>query len=75
MRAAGCGVKTYACKGCGHRYEQQYTIPRRDDDDIAGGLIAGAAIGGALGGRGGGGFSGGSFGGGMTGGGGASGGW
>lgn len=74
-RAAGCGVKSYACKGCGHRYEQQYTIPRRDDDDIAGGLIAGAAIGGALGGRGGGGFSGGSFGGGMTGGGGASGGW
>ncbi|MGM9840838.1 MAG: TPM domain-containing protein [Candidatus Limisoma sp.] len=74
-RATGQGIKTYACKGCGHRYEQPYTIPRRDDDDIAGGLVAGAAIGGAFGGGGGGGFSGGSFGGGMTGGGGASGGW
>ncbi|MGM9834026.1 MAG: TPM domain-containing protein [Candidatus Limisoma sp.] len=74
-RATGKGVKTYACKGCGHRYEQPYTIPRRDDDDIAGGLVAGAAISGAFGGGGGGGFSGGSFGGGSTGGGGASGGW
>ena len=75
-RSTGQGVKTYACKGCGYRYEQPYTIPRRDDDDIAGGLIAGAAISGAFGGSGGGGgFSGGSFGGGMTGGGGASGGW
>lgn len=75
-RRPGVGARIYACRNCGHQYEQRYTIPRQDNGGA--GVAAGLAAGSILGGRGGGGFSGGGFGGfggGMTGGGGGGGGW
>lgn len=75
-RYEGFGIRTYYCRACGNRHDENYTIRRKDNEDAA---FAAGAILGSMAGRGGGGFSGGfgggGFGGGSTGGGGASGGW
>ncbi len=75
-RNEGAGVRFYHCRACGYDHDENYRIPRKQDDSA---LLAAAAIGAAAasgrGGGFGGGFGGGGFGGGSTGGGGASGGW
>lgn len=77
----GTGVREYHCRACGYDHDENFRIPRKQDDSA---LLAAAVIGAAASGRrggfgsggfGGGGFGGGGFGGGSTGGGGASGGW
>lgn len=76
----GLGVNEYHCDACGYDHDDNFQIPRRQDNSAA---IAGAVLGAAAASRGGfggggfsgGGFGGGGFGGGSTGGGGASGGW
>ena len=67
----GKGVRIYTCRNCGHRKEEEYSIPKLASAApivvIPGGMGRGGGFGG--------GFGGGSFGGGGTAGGGASGGW
>ena len=65
----GTGVRTYACKHCGHTHTMPFVIPRLRRTTYIGGIGRGGRI------PGGGGFSGGSWGGGSTSGGGAGGRW